>query len=91
MKAPGRSLQVPPFLHGCAWHSSVSAQTGTALTRTGPPLPLPRMSQDSISPLVGSKALGALRWTRVLLGWFAAHFQHHLPSSSLFLSMPRAP
>lgn len=28
MKALGRSLQEPPFLQGCAWHSSVSAQTG---------------------------------------------------------------
>lgn len=27
-KAPGRSLQEPPFLHGCVWHSSVSAETG---------------------------------------------------------------
>lgn len=27
-KAPGRSLQEPPFLQGCAWHSSVSAETG---------------------------------------------------------------
>lgn len=25
IKAPGRSLQEPPFLQGCAWHSSVSA------------------------------------------------------------------
>lgn len=27
-KAPGRSLQEPPFLQGCIWHSSVSAETG---------------------------------------------------------------
>lgn len=27
-KAPGRSLQEPPFLQGCVRHSSVSAETG---------------------------------------------------------------
>lgn len=36
-KAPGRSLQEPPFLQGCAWHSSVSADTGHEAARPTQP------------------------------------------------------
>lgn len=55
MKAPGRSLQEPPFLQGCAWHSSVSAQTGVALTHIGTTCMDPRI--HSICSLRISKAL----------------------------------
>ena len=35
-KAPGRSLQEPPFLQGCAWHSSVSEERDTDTRLHGP-------------------------------------------------------
>lgn len=54
MKALGRSLQEPPFLQGCARHSSVSVQTGGGTDSYGDLLHVP---QDSICSLMISKAL----------------------------------
>lgn len=34
-KAPGRSLQAPPFLQGCAWHLSVSEERDTDMRLHG--------------------------------------------------------
>lgn len=69
MKALGRSLQEPPFLQGCAWHSSVSAQTGEGTDLYWNLLHVP---QDSICSLMISKVLkpqclGALLWTAASL------------------------
>lgn len=69
MKALGRSLQEPPFLHGCAWHSSVSAQTRDGTDSYGNLLHVP---QDSICSTMISKALspqclGTQLWTSAFL------------------------
>lgn len=69
MKALGRSLQEPPFLQGCARHSSVSVQTGGGTDSYGDLLHVP---QDSICSLMISKALrpqclGTILWSSAFL------------------------
>lgn len=90
MKALGRSLQEPPFLQGCGWHSSVSAETGHRTGSYWSSLHVPRIpaAPRGLHPwgLDSGPRSSFCRLHLFLLGWYPARSQQStLPSLSLLL------